>query len=644
MIWQRALYLVPYLLSGASSLAVCVYCWRRLASDGARAYSMVALSEAIWTFGYVGELLSPGLVGKIFWDNVQYIGMAGWISAFLIFAMGYSGRRPRNATLIYSLISLPGLLFTLFAFIAPAHPLIRPNAHLVASLPFDGLLYSLSGLVWIYAIYAYSTYLICTVILLTQPERSHPLYRSQVGLLLVGNLLPIVSSVLAVTLLADQPGRDTVPLSFGLSNLLIVWALYRYRLFHVLPLARATVVEQLFDAVFVLDTADRLIDINAAGRRIAQAQGFDLAYGLGTGLPAAWHALLSRFPARDQPYSEEFAAAELGDPNIYELRLHPIFNRRGRYYGRVAIVRSITARRQAEVELERYRAQLEELVASRTAALSEANAQLRAESDRRERLEAQILQAQKLEAVGRLAGSVAHDFNNTLTVITSSVEFLLEACADRPEILADLDAIQRASRQGIGLTRQLLTFSRKQPFLLIELDLGRLIGELRPLLSRAVGREVALSLTLPADPLVIRADPTQIQQVLMNLALNARDAMPEGGEIAIAATAVTLVSAPEFAPSLAPGGYAQLCIADSGSGMSQETLGRLFEPFFTTKEPGRGTGLGLATVHGIVTQSGGAIGVASTVGAGTRFTIYLPLYTPAPTADSEPDLAVLGLS
>jgi PAS domain S-box-containing protein len=243
----------------------------------------------------------------------------------------------------------------------------------------------------------------------------------------------------------------------------------------------------------------------------------------------------------------------------------------------------------------------------------------------KKKLEARLAQAQRLESIGVLAGGVAHDFNSLLTVILGNAELLLlDIKADDParEMVA---GITKAGELAALLVRQLLAFSRRQLFVPQVLDLNALVTDTEKILRRHVGPDIYMTTAL--DPAVyrVKADPGQLEQVLMNLVLNARDAMPEGGHLVIETRNVLLDEAhAERYPPARPGSYAVLSVADSGVGMDEALKARIFEPFFTTKEPGKGTGLGLSTVYGIVTQTGGHIEVSSHPGHGSTFRVYLP--------------------
>ena len=299
------------------------------------------------------------------------------------------------------------------------------------------------------------------------------------------------------------------------------------------------------------------------------------------------------------------------DPRIYSWSLIPIKSAAGAVVKVMGVMQNITDRR-------------------------------RAETQRRE-LEDQLRHAQKMEAIGRLAGGVAHDFNNLLTVITGHCDLLMwEPDLDEP-VREEIEPIRQAADRAAGLTRQLLAFSRKQVLQLRVLDFNAVLSEIEKMLRRLIGEHIELATVLRPDLPKVRADPGQIEQVVINLAVNARDAMPDGGKLVLETSNVVLGESDAAAhPGLEPGRFVLLTVRDTGVGMDESTRARVFEPFFTTKTQGTGTGLGLSTVYGIVKQSGGFIYVTSDAGSGTTFHLYLPAVEQEVDAVEPPQEETLG--
>ena len=295
---------------------------------------------------------------------------------------------------------------------------------------------------------------------------------------------------------------------------------------------------------------------------------------------------------------------------------------------------------QLRVDLHLARDDLEERVRERTTALTDSNRRLREEVEQRrraqreaERIQGELVQAQKMESLGKLAGGVAHDFNNLMASIRGNSELLLRRLdAGDPRRRYGEDVVQ-ATLRAETLTLQLLAFSRHQPYDPRPVDLAALVRGFRSLLTPLLREDVTLESSIEGEAYVVHADPNQVEQILLNLAVNARDAMPSGGRIRVDADRIQLdASSPELHPDVTPGTYIRLTIEDDGSGIDEEILPRIFEPFFSTKGPGEGSGLGLSVVYGIVRRHGGWVDVESSADSGTAFHVHLPATDEAPVA------------
>jgi len=300
----------------------------------------------------------------------------------------------------------------------------------------------------------------------------------------------------------------------------------------------------------------------------------------------------------------------------------------------------VDARQQAEDRLQHAHDSLELKVQARTVELFHSNKALREESEQRAQAERDFHQAQKMDALGKLAGSIAHDFNNLLTVIIGGAECSQQQLAPDHPAVHMLQTVQQAGERAAALTRPLLTFSRSQVLALETVDLNSAAEEASRMLQRLVGVNIELRLDLDPDLHPVKANSNQIQQVIVNLAVNARDAMSGFGTLTIITRRATIdQDARERAGGTEAEQWVELAVADTGAGMDRATQARIFEPFFTTKPAGRGTGLGLATVFGIVKQTGGFLGVESAPGEGSTFRVFLPA-TPELSAEPAPSPAI----
>jgi len=411
---------------------------------------------------------------------------------------------------------------------------------------------------------------------------------------------------------------------------------------------RETLFQTLFesspDAIFIEDIAGNVLDCNPAAADLHGMPREDIVGKNVLDLVPPEHR--DRLVTLETDGPREFEGFSLTSDG----RSIPVSIRTSRiqYFDQPALllhVRDITEYKRFEDELQRANDELEFRVQSRTEALAHANEILRAEiaernrtEEARRQLETQVQGAHKMEAVGRLAGGVAHDFNNLLTVIIGRCEVLLGRLSTNHPMRPDLLLIYEAAQKAASVTRQLLAFGRKQVLQPRILDLNAVIGNMETMLRSLTKDNVMLTTDFCEDLWSIEADRGQIEQVLMNLVVNALDAMPDGGNLLIRTRNIELDGSPEgFGFIVKTGHYVMFAVQDTGRGMDSATLPHIFEPFFTTKDKTSGSGLGLPTVYGIVKQSGGYITASSRPGEGSTFKVYLPglLKEPEPLDDHE---------
>jgi PAS domain S-box-containing protein len=389
-------------------------------------------------------------------------------------------------------------------------------------------------------------------------------------------------------------------------------------------------VENLDEGVGVVDPEERFVFVNPAGERIFGVAPGSLA---GRSLVPFMDEDGMRF-VRDQTSRRsrgERSSYVLGivRPDGERRHLHvsavPRFDGHGRFIGTFGTFRDITESVLLERELVRHRDRLEDLVAERTEELSRANDKLVREIQERKQAEEKVLQLQKLDAIGTLAGGIAHDFNNMMTNVLGQAELASRAIDEGDPLHERLVEIRESANHAVALTRQLLLFSRRQPIEPRPVDVERTLASMLRMLERVIGENISVRLAPQPGAWTVLADEGHLEQVIMNLALNARDAMPSGGTLDIETHNMTVGE--DFArriPDATPGRYVRITFRDTGTGMDRTVMRRIFEPFFTTKEAGVGTGLGLSVVYGIVRKHRGWIEVDSVPGRGTTFHVHLP--------------------
>jgi PAS domain S-box-containing protein len=494
---QAIVHLIPYIISFFISTGVGFYARHRRQVGGALPFALLAWSEAFWTFGYILELIGSTLETKMFWDNVQWIGTFAVPLTLLGFALDYTDQRLGHRRLLWrGLLGLAGLwLFIVFVF--PRHHLVRPDAWLVPGHPFSTLVYDFGPLIWLMSGYAYAVFFLALMFLIGYFIQAQPIYRVQIGIILLGVCIPLVGSVLTLLNISLTANRDNSPFTFALGNLIVAWGLFRYRLFDLVPVARNLVVDSINDMVIVLDSQTRVVDLNTAARRALQP-------GSAIGLPARevfgnWPDLVARFEGVEQTRVEVEAEVD-GISRHFDLRISALHDRIGSRTGTVIVLRDVTERKRAEQELEHYREHLEELVEQRTAELLSARTALFRERQ-------------------RLAQELHDSVTQTVFAANTLVEILPRVLDnDHAKAKEYLIELRQLTRGAMAELRALMIELR--PAALAQTELGILLKQLCDVFTGNTRVEV----NFHAPEKVFLPEPTQIafyrvaQEALNNIA------------------------------------------------------------------------------------------------------------------------------
>ena len=621
---QLNVLVLSYVASAVGSAAVAALAWRRRHMVGAPALAFLMLAVGWWLLANALEASSVGLSTKIAWSVVAYPGIVSAPVLYLLFVLVSTRQDHWLTRARIALLLVVPLVSVGMAATNEWHHLLWPTVTLIDAWGATAV-YEHGPWFWVEIVYAYSLTGVALVALVAAIFRYPPVYAVRIRLVILGSLVPIVTSILYATSLDGSLHADLSSLAFAIAGLIGAWAVLRARLLEIIPVAWSSLVDSLADAVLVLDPDGRIAAFNAAatrqlgieadsvGKEFDQAlHGFPelVAVCDGTG---SQEAEIPIRPDQSRPAASERGAMPLPAARWFSVLVSAIVDGRRRDAGRLIVLHDVTEHRAFE-------------------------AKRRAADEREVELEARMRQSAKMEAVGQLAGGVAHDFNNLLTAIRGFAEMHIAEHAPDDPGRQDVIEIQHAAERAVQLTRGLLAFSRRADVRPVPLDLDEVASDSVVLLRRLVGEHIVVALDVNTKVPLVLADPVQIDQVLLNLAANARDAMPSGGTLTIVVKPATLTRA--FArshPGARTGRHVLLEISDTGVGMDAATQEHLFEPFFTTKPPGEGTGLGLASVYGIVKQAEGYVDVESSPGGGSVFRVYLPALEGAtPEARSKP--------
>jgi PAS domain S-box-containing protein len=598
-----SLSIAPYVivLVGASLFCAALAGWsfRQRWSQGGPQFGVLMCVTSIWALSYALELITPSLGAKVIWAKVEFLGIGPLPLVWFLFARAYTGAgRLRNRATLFALASVPAATVVLAATNG-LHNLMWKGVFLRGSVDLSVLALERGPWLWLFVAYSYAFLGLGGLLVARGVYRCPRFHRVRAALVLVAALAPLVANAVSVSGFIRATPIDLTPVALAMTGLVFALSMSRSRVLRVLPwlltLAHRQILRDMTDAVLVLDADGRVASVNpAAGSMLALPPA-----GL-MGKPASEFFGPRLDPcscgASDAPPRFEFTQGEGDQRRFYDVVVSMVGLGEGLGMGHLVVARDVTERHKADRALEQR--------------------------------EEELRQAQKMETVGQMAGGIAHDFNNLLTVVLGNCHMALANMSSTDPNRELLEEVLGAGERGAALCHQILAFSRRQTREPEVVCLNQIIQEMEHLLKRTLGRNIDLLSELAPDLRRVKADPHQIEQVLLNLVINSRDAMPDGGRLTIQTADATADRLAGVQGSSAPAGdQVVLAVVDTGLGMDEETKCHVFEPFFTTKEVGKGTGLGLSTVQRIVLQSGGSISVSSEPGRGTRFEVLLPATT-----------------
>ena len=549
------------------------------------------LAVALWSFTSAMHTLVDDRSIRILIARLQYFGVAPIGALWLIFTSQYSRMRWPGDRLLRLLIWIVPAITLVLVFTNDSHLLHWAEIREVATGTGTRLEYRGGPWYWVHAGYTYILMLIGTLILMRGQRRFPPPYRRQTALVIAGAIVPWVGNLLYL-LRVLPAGLDPTPLAFTVSGACFTYGIYRYRLFGLVPVARDMVVDSMEDGVLVLDAQRRIVDLNAAAERYTGVSVTSLGQPIDV-VVAWWHDAVDE----DAPSTESQPATVKVEPGpqYFEVKVSPVRDAERRFAGWLVVIRDVSARRRSEAE--RYA------------------------------FERRVQEQQKSESLMVLAGGVAHDFNNLLTGILGNADLLAMQAPPDSDSRRAAEAILIGAHRAADLVSKMLAYSGGGRVVPERIELDALVREMVDLLGASVARHCTLTYRSPGALPAIDADPTQIRQIVLNLIVNASEAVDDHGVITVETGREMLDRAMlqqmTFGDQVEPGQYVFIDVVDNGCGMSEHTLARIFDPFFSTKVTGRG--LGMAAVRGIVRSHHAALRVTSQEGQGTRFRLWFPV-------------------
>ena len=592
MFWPTTVQAAALFASTGLSIWAVVIARTRRGVPGGAAFGWMMLAVAWWSFTSAMHTLVDDYETRVFISKFQYLGVAPIGVLWLLFTTEYSRVSWPAERITRLLVWIIPVATLLLVATNEQHQLHWARIDEVMTPLGRRLVYRGGNWYWVHASYSYFLVLLGTATLVRGLRRFPPPYRRQTALIIVGAIVPWLGNLLYLSRALQVPGLDLTPIAFTVSGACFTWGIYRYRLFGLVPVARDMVIDSMDDGVMVLDAQRRLVDLNAAAERYTGCSAASLGRPIDE-VVAWWTEAVDQ----DRPLADGQPAivkVEPG-PRYFEVKVSAVRDSQRRFVGWLVIIHDVSNRRRNEAERYAFERRLQE--------------------------------QQKSESLMVLAGGVAHDFNNLLTGILGNADLLAILSPPESDQRRAAEAIVIGAQRAADLVSKMLAYSGGGRVVAEHVDLDALVKEMVDLLGASVARHCTLIYNSPGPLPLVETDPTQIRQVVLNLIVNAAEAVDDAGVITVETGTESLDRAMlkkmTFGENVSAGRYVFIDVVDNGVGMNEHTLARMFDPFYSTKDTGRG--LGMAAVRGIVRSHRAALRVTSAEGQGTRFRVWFPL-------------------
>jgi signal transduction histidine kinase len=587
MSWSPALHTTALLASAGLATWAGIVARGRRTMPGSAAFGWMMFATGYWALLAALHVNVEARPVRISLAQLQYIGIVAVAPLWLLFSSQYARARWLADRVSRTLLWAIPVATALIAFTNDWHRLLWADIREIETTSGVRLVYVHGPWFWIAVAFNYAALAAGTVLLFRALRRFPLPRRRQTALIMTGALMPWVGNAVYIAN-ALPPGFDVTPIAFAISGASLLWGFYRHQLLALVPIARDLVFDSLDDGIIVLDQQRHVVDFNPAAERVAAISPDSVGRPIEEAAPW-WTRAFTEGGETGLP------AVIAAQGRFLEIEVKPVRDGQQRFAGWLVAARDVSARRIAERE--------------------------------RREFERRMLEQQRLESLSVLAGGVAHDFNNLLTAILGNAELVALSSTHDAALRKSAEAIIIGAQRAADLVAKMLAYAGEGRVIAELVDLDELAREMLDLMQASAARHCTLEYTGMGTLTRVKVDPTQVRQVLLNLIVNAGEAVEDGGRIAVSGGRQTLdnaaLSAMTFSTDARPGEFAYVQVSDNGPGMDRATLARVFDPFFSTKQNGRG--LGLAAVQGIVRSHRGALNVTTAPGRGTTFAVWFPL-------------------